>query len=219
MADLFEFFEYYCQTYGYPILFGGVMLENAGLPVPGETAVLVGGFLASDGGGRVFDLRVVILGVTVAAIIGDNLGFWLGRRWARPRLQTGRRFLFLNQRTLQIAEGYFHRFGSWTIFFARFITGIRVVGALAAGTAGMPWGRFLLANACGAVAWAVTISLLGYYFGENWHVLEKWLGRGGLIALLCVLLIGVPLIWRRLRLAPPMPAIPAESASQVSAER
>jgi membrane-associated protein len=205
IAHVFDVLESWCQTYGYPILFAGVMLENAGLPVPGETAVLVGGFLASEGGGRYFDIRLVIIGVAAAAVIGDNIGYWLGRQWARPRLLAGRRFLFLNQRTLQIAETYFHRFGSWTIFFARFITGLRVIGALAAGTAGMPWMRFLAANACGAVVWSVTISLLGYYFGENWHLLEKWLGRGGLIALICVLLVGVPFIWRRVRL-PPAPA-------------
>jgi membrane protein DedA with SNARE-associated domain len=81
----------------------------------------------------------------------------------------------------------------------------------------MPWGRFLLANAAGAVVWAVAISLLGYYFGENWHLLEKWLGRGGLIALLCVLLIGVPLAWRRLRLPPPKGATQARFRPQAPA--
>ena len=89
--------------------------------------------------------------------------------------------------------------GGWTIFFARFITGLRVVGALAAGTAGMPWPRFLAANVCGALAWATVIALLGYFFGEHWQLLEKWLGRGSLIALTVVLLIGVPLLWSRLQ--------------------
>jgi membrane-associated protein len=191
--------EGYCRNYGYPVLFAGVLLENAGVPVPGETAVLVGGFLASEGGGRIFDLPVVIVGVFLAAVVGDNCGFWLGHRWARPRLKQGRRFLFLNARTLAMAEGYFRRFGGWTIFFARFITGLRVVGALAAGTAGMPWGRFLAANAAGAAVWAVTISLLGYYFGENWHLLEKWVGRGGLIALVVVFVVVAPLVWHYLR--------------------
>jgi membrane-associated protein len=129
------------------------------------------------------------------------MGYWLGREFARPRLQKGKGFLFLTPRTLQIAEGYFQKYGVWTIFFARFITGIRVIGALAAGTAGMPWPRFFLANASGALLWATTISLLGYFFGENWERLEKWLGRGGLIALTIVLLIGIPYLWRRLRVS------------------
>jgi membrane protein DedA with SNARE-associated domain len=192
--------EQWCETYGYPVVFLGVMLENAGLPVPGETIVLLAGFMASKSSGGNFHLLGVILTTVLAAIIGDNLGFWLGRRWARPRLQQGGRFLFLTPATLQLAEGYFHRFGSWTIFFARFVAGLRVVGALAAGTAGMPWPRFLIANAGGAVSWAVAISLLGYFFGENLPFLEKLLGRAGLAALIAAVALVVWLyIWHRRR--------------------
>ncbi len=199
MANFFELFEGYCRSYGYSILFAGVMLENAGIPVPGETAVIVSGFLASAAGGHIFDLWAVMGVAIAAAVVGDNIGFWLGRRWARPRLERGRRFLFLNAKALRMGEGYFDRFGGWTIFFARFITGLRVVGALAAGTADMPWRRFLIANASGAVLWAVTFSLLGFYFGENWPLLEKWVGRTGLILLIAVVLVGGPLFWRYVR--------------------
>src|SRR5437868_13321653 len=128
------------------------MRGNAGMPVPGETAVVAACFMASVAGGQVLDMRLVIVLTILAAVIGDNIGFWLGYRLARPRLQQGKAFLFLNRRTLAVAEGYFARFGSWTIFFARFITGIRVIGALAAGTSGMEWRRFLAANAAGAGA-------------------------------------------------------------------
>src|SRR5437660_10999617 len=189
--DAFQKFAQEFAVYGYPVLFLGVLLENAGLPVPGETAVLVSGFLASPAGGGHFNILWVILITLVAAIVGDNLGFWLGHRWARPRLQQGRGFLFLTPKTLQLAEGYFERYGIWTIFFARFITGLRVVGALAAGTAGMTWAHFLVSNAAGAVTWAVTISLLSYFFGEHLPLLERWLSRGGLIALGCVVLVAV----------------------------
>jgi membrane-associated protein len=199
MRRIVEYLHAYLLTYGYPVLFLGVMLENAGIPVPGETAVLFAGFLASVASDHVFNIWVVIAVTVLAAILGDNIGYWLGREFARPRLQTGKGFLFLTPRTLQVAEGYFQKYGVWTIFFARFITGIRVIGALAAGTAGMHWPRFFLANASGALLWATTISLLGYFFGENWERLEKWLGRGGLIALTIVLLIGIPYLWRRIR--------------------
>jgi membrane protein DedA with SNARE-associated domain len=201
MSRVLEYLHTYLLTYGYPVLFAGVMLENAGLPIPGETAVLLAGFLASAAGDRVFDIRLVIALTALAATLGDNMGYWLGREFARPRLQRGRGFLFLTPRTLEVAEGYFRVYGVWTIFFARFVTGIRVIGALAAGTAGMPWPRFFLANASGALLWATAISLLGYFFGENWQRLEKWLGRGGLIALTIVLLIGVPYLWHRLRVS------------------
>ncbi|HMC66422.1 MAG TPA: DedA family protein, partial [Gemmataceae bacterium] len=204
MDDWFQYFTERYTEYGYPVLFLGVLLENAGIPVPGETAVLVAGFLASPAGGGHFHIGLIIAVTIVAAVIGDNCGYWLGHRWARPRLQAGRRFLFLTPAALQLAEGYFHRYGLWTIFFARFITGLRVVGALAAGTAGMPWRRFLLANAAGALAWSVTMSLLGYFFGHSWEILHKVLGRGGMILLgSIVLLVGLPYVLRRLhRLTP-----------------
>jgi membrane protein DedA with SNARE-associated domain len=179
----------WCRDYGYPVLFAFVILENAGIPVPGETAVLAGGFLASKAGGYRFHIGLVILLVFVAAVLGDNFGFWMGRRWARPYLLRGRRFLLLTPAILDKADNYFERFGSWTIFFARFITGLRVVGALAAGTCGMPWRRFLFANASGAITWATTISLVGYFLGEYLHLIERALRRGGLIALAVLLLI------------------------------
>jgi membrane-associated protein len=202
--DSFQTFAREFSIYGYPVLFIGVLLENAGIPVPGETAVLVAGFLSSPAGGGHFNIVWVMVITVVAAVIGDNTGFWLGHRWARPRLQSGRRFLFLTPKALSLAEDYFHRYGIWTIFFARFITGLRVVGALAAGTAGMHWWRFFLANASGAVAWAATMSLLGYFFGHSWDLLHKWLGRGGLILLGCaVVLVGLPYLWRHLHKARP----------------
>jgi membrane-associated protein len=203
MENAFQVFAEKYAAYGYPVLFCGVLLENAGLPVPGETAVLVAGFLASPAGGSQFHVAAVILVTVVAAILGDNAGFWLGHRLARPKLQSGRRFLFLTPAALELAEGYFARYGLWTIFFARFITGLRVVGALAAGTAGMPWKRFLVANASGAVAWAVTMTLLGYFFGHSWSLLHRWLGRGGVVLLACVVvLIALPYLLRRLRRLP-----------------
>jgi membrane-associated protein len=203
MADAFQtFIDQYAQ-YGYPILFAGVLLENAGIPVPGETAVLVAGFLSSPAGGARFHIYWVVLVTVLAAVIGDNVGFWLGHRYARPRLREGRGFLFLTPKTLRLSEGYFERYGTWTVFFARFITGLRVVGALAAGTSGMSWPRFLLANAGGAVAWAVTMSLLGYFFGHSWELLHRWLGRGGLVILgSVVLLIALPHLMHHLRKLP-----------------
>lgn len=194
-----EFLKEYA-AYGYPVLFVGVLLENAGIPLPGETAVLVAGFLASPAGGSHFNLFLVILVTLVAAVIGDNVGFWLGHRYARRWLLQGRRFLFLTPKTLKLAEGYFERFGLWTIFFQRFITGIRVIGAVAAGTAGMHWLRFLAANAAGALAWSVTMGLLGYFFGESLDLLEKWLGRTGVFLLVAVVVvIAVVLTVRRFR--------------------
>ena len=201
MVDALQEFLADYSVYGYPVLFAGVMLENAGIPVPGETAVLVAGFLASPAGGERFDLPTVV-GITfVAAVLGDNIGYWLGRRFARPYLLQGRRFLVLSPRTLKVAEDYFRRFGLWTIFFARFITGVRVFGALAAGTAGMHWPRFLAANAAGAIAWSATMSLIGYFFGRSLPLIERWLGNLGIGLLVGfgIMLVAVHLLHRRRR--------------------
>jgi membrane protein DedA with SNARE-associated domain len=190
--------------YGYPIVFLLVLAESAGLPVPGETAVLTAAVICSRPDSP---LRIewVIVAVVAAAVIGDNLGFWVGERWARPRLRSGKRFLFLTPQALKTVEGYFQHYGTLTVAMARFIAGLRVVAALAAGTSGMVWHRFMLANLVGAVAWGVTMSLLGYFFGQSWEVLHRWMGRGALILAGCaVVLVGLPYLLRRVRKLPPV---------------
>jgi membrane-associated protein len=189
--------------YGYPVLFALVFAESAGLPVPGETAVLAGSVLASRPESQL-KIEWVILTVIAAAVLGDNLGFWAGHRWARPRLQSGKRFLFLTPEAFKTVEGYFAQYGAFTVAIARFVAGLRVVAALAAGTSGMPWPRFMIANLVGAAAWGVAMSLLGYFFGQSWEALHEWMKGGALVIAGCVvLIIGVPYLWRRLRRLPP----------------
>jgi membrane protein DedA with SNARE-associated domain len=201
--NAFEQFTQQLEIYGYPLLFGGVLLENAGIPLPGETAVVVAGFLSSPAGGSHFNLLSVILTVFIAAVIGDNLGFWLGHRYARPRLANGKGFLILTPKTLELAEGYFKHYGVWTVFFARFIAGLRIVGALAAGTAGMHWTHFLAANAAGALTWATAISVLGYFFGHSWELLHHMLGRGALIIAACIaILVGLRFLLHHYKQSP-----------------
>ena len=202
MDEHFQALLEWLNLYGYPILFAIVFAENTGLPVPGETVVLASSLLASRPDSRL-EIGWVIVVTVLAAVLGDNLGFWLGRRWARNRLEQGKRFLFLTPGVLKSVEGYFERYGTLTVFFARFVTGLRVVAALAAGTSRMTWPRFVLANAAGAIAWAVSMASLGYFFGHSWQMLHKWMGRGGLIILGCVVvLIGLPYLWRRARRLP-----------------
>src|SRR5262249_58863582 len=106
MQHAFATFTGWYVAYGYPALFLGVWLENAGVPVPGEAAVLAAGFLASPAGGTRFSLGLIITLTFAAAVLGDNFGFWLGRRLARPRLQRGHIFLALTPQALGVAEGY-----------------------------------------------------------------------------------------------------------------
>jgi membrane protein DedA with SNARE-associated domain len=211
MQGAFQAFVEWYAAYGYPALFLGVLLENAGVPVPGETAVLVASFLASPAGGGRFHLGGVIAVACAAAIVGDNVGYWLGRRLARPWLQRGRGFLFLTPQGLQKAEGYFARYGAWTVFVARFVTGLRVLAAPAAGVAGMHWPRFFAANAAGALAWASAVSLLGYFFGRSWEALHHGLSWGAWIILGALLLVlGLRYLWRRTWKRPQPPAALAQ---------
>lgn len=206
MERAFEYLVSWYGTYGYPVLFFGVFLENAGLPVPGETAVLAASFLASPAGGEQFKLLWVMGLTCVAAILGDNMGYWIGRELARPRLFRGKRFLFLTPERVKGAEDRFQRHGAWVIFTARFVTGLRVVAAPTAGVLAMPWPRFLLANSTGAVLWATTISLLGYFFGRSWELVHHWLSRGAWLALgAFVLLVFTFYVWRKITHPPKRP--------------
>jgi membrane-associated protein len=189
VANVFQVFVDQYASYGYSVLFLGVLLENAGLPVPGETAVLVAGYLASPEGGQSLHLLPIMVLAASAAIVGDNCGYWVGRRLARPRLASGRGWFLLTPQRFRLAEDYFARYGSGTVFVARFVTGLRVLAAPAAGAAGMPWLRFVCANALGAVAWAIIVAMLGYFFGRSWELLEHGLGWGAWAVLAVVAIV------------------------------
>src|SRR5471030_914022 len=136
--------------YGYAVVFAGVFLENTGLPVPGETALLAGAALAHNGQ---LSLARVILVAIVAAICGDNLGFFIGRRGGRRIAERYGGRIGITRERLEAFDRFFERHGPKTVFAARFITGLRVVGAVLAGASGMPLPVFLLYNATGAVVW------------------------------------------------------------------
>ena len=174
------------RGHGYWILGLVVLLENAGVPVPGETALLAAGYLTSPDGGQHLHIWAVVAVAFCAAIAGDNLGFWLGRRVARKRLDAGRRFLFLTPERMKIAERYFAKYGALTVFIARFITGLRVIAAPAAGASGMRWGRFLPANAAGALVWAVAMAFIGHFAGHAWEAMQHRLGQAAWVVLAVV---------------------------------
>ena len=156
--------------YGYVGLALGVSLESAGLPVPGETALLVAAFAAAHGS---LSLPLVMITAAAAGILGDNLGYAVGRRFGRPWLERfGPRVLLFPAR-LARADAFFARWGGPAIALARFAPGVRVVGALMAGVSGMRWRTFLLFNALGAVAWASIVGLLGYGSGTVWQTVGK----------------------------------------------
>ncbi len=173
--------------YGYLVVFFGILLENAGIPVPGETILLAGAALARFGHLR---LAWVVVIAICGAVLGDNIGFLIGRRGGRALLERGRMFGLPPARLAQF-DGFFARHGAKTVFFARFVTGLRVVGAVLAGASILPWNRFLIFNAAGAVAWAVTFGAVGYLLGYSWETLERWIGHLGLVLLIVIAAGGV----------------------------
>jgi membrane protein DedA with SNARE-associated domain len=182
--------------YGYAVVFGGVFLENTGLPVPGETALLAGAALAQYGW---LSLPRVIATAVVAAILGDNLGFLIGRWAGRGIAERYGAKIGLTRARLAMFDRFFSRYGGRTVFIARFITGLRVFGAVLAGGSGLRWPTFLLYNAAGAVVWSTAVALAGYSLAYSWETLERWIGRTGLIGLALVVAVGVIAILRARR--------------------
>jgi len=177
-VDILETLTNLMARWGYWIVFFGVMVENAGIPVPGETILLAAGFFASRG---LFSLPAVISIAATGAIIGDNCGYWIGRRLGRRLLLRYGKYVLLTEKRFQSMERFFKGHGDKMVISARFITGFRVFTALFAGASHMVWPRFLLFNAIGAILWSVAMGLLGFFFGHSWALLERWIKGSGLI--------------------------------------
>ena len=189
LTDLFA-------RYGYFVVFFGVLLENAGVPVPGETILLAGAALARFGH---LSLLWVISIAIAGAVLGDNVGFLIGRRGGRRLLERHGRLLGLTKARLDQFDAFFTRHGAKTVFIARFVTGLRVVGAVLAGASTLPWGRFLVFNAAGALAWAATFGAVGYALGYSWETIERWIGHLGIVLLVVVGLVVVLAVARSRR--------------------
>jgi membrane protein DedA with SNARE-associated domain len=162
--------------YGLIALFLIVMLESGGVPLPGETALIAGGVYASSGE---LDVVAVIAVAAAAAIVGDNLGYWVGRTGGRRLLERWRFVRRWSEPVLPWAEGFFHRHGAKTIFIGRFFSVLRVTAAWMAGVSRMRWWRFFGWNAAGGICWAVLVGLVAYFAG---HAAADAISRYGLIA-------------------------------------
>ncbi len=184
LLDLFE-------SYGYFVIFVPVMLETAGLPLPGETILLLSGVAASSG--RIDPWIAIAVG-SAAAIIGDNIGYAIGRYGGR-RVVLRLAHVGRIESSLAWGERFFARHGGKTVFLARWIFGLRIFGAWIAGMVHMPWRVFFLWNAAGGITWCASVIGLGYFFGHSLHVIEKVLGVGGVIAVVSV--AAAALVWWR----------------------
>ncbi len=187
---------HFIADYGLLFLFAIVCLESAGLWLPGETALIAAAVYASNGH---LPIAGVIAVATVAAIIGDNIGYWLGREIGRPLLYRFDRLARFADRVLPPAERFFARHGGKAVFLARFFGGVRVTGAWIAGMSRMRWWRFLAWNAAGGVVWAVAVGLIAFYAGKAAAEALARFGIYGAIAagVLIVLAIAALHFWRR----------------------
>ncbi len=185
-------------NHGLPLLFAAVAIESFGIPVPGETALIAVGVLASQGH---YSIVTVIALAAAAAIIGDNLGFWLiGRRGGRAPIA---RYGWVERRTQHVfprAEALIDRYGGRAVFFGRFVSVLRETIAWVAGLAGMSWPRFLFWNAFGGIVWASGIGLLAYFGGKALAdaVSRYGLYAGATIAVVAVFLTTAPKLIARL---------------------
>jgi membrane protein DedA with SNARE-associated domain len=195
--NILDFLRGALVHYGYWAVAAALFLENAGIPVPGETVLLLASFLAYTE----HDLRLglIILAGTVAATLGDNLGYALGHYGGRPLLERYRNIFRVSDKAMAHGEGLFARYGSLTILFARFVFGMRVIAGPMAGVLRMPWKRFAVCNAIGAALWVTVISVVGYSFGSRWRLLMHFMKRFDLVLVAAFVVIMAVLWWRSRR--------------------
>jgi membrane-associated protein len=184
--------EHWVQVAGYPLLFLIVMGESSGVPVPGETALITASILAGRGK---LQIELVIVLAAAAAIVGDNIGYLIGRKGGRWLLERPGRFYRQRRQVLETGEPFFERHGPKAVFFGRFILGLRVWASWLAGATRMHWRSFVVWNALGGICWATIIGLLSYYLGHGAGDVVKTFGLYGLAAAL--LAIGTALFAHR----------------------
>jgi len=195
---IFQLLSRLFAHYGYGAVFAGVMLENAGVPVPGETTLLFGGFLAHQG---VLRLKWVVLTAIVGAAVGDNAGYALGHYGGTALVRRLRGRAWLSEHRFDQAERAMLRYGAWAVFTGRFITGLRIVAGPLAGALRMGYARFLLANVAGAIVWATAIGAAGYLLGTSWERLAHFASTLNWIVLAVVAagIVAFVIVRRRVR--------------------
>lgn len=184
--------EYFFAHWGYWTVLVGILLESAGLPLPGETILIVASTLAASK--HQLNIFYVAVIAVVAATTGDNIGFAVGKFGACPLLDRYGHFFHIHPETIRKGERLFQRRGAAAVFFARFIAGLRVLAGPLAGVLKMRWRKFLIFNALGALAWVTVITTLGYFFGT---ALESVLRHASWVIALVVAGGAVWWWWRR----------------------
>jgi membrane protein DedA with SNARE-associated domain len=183
------------DNFGYLAVGGFILLEDFGIPVPGETILIAAAVYA--GVGRLNIVAVGLIAV-VAAVIGDNIGYAIGYFGGRALVLRWGRYVRLTSERLDKAERFFDKYGGAVVTCARFIEGLRQANGIVAGTIRMPWLRFLAFNALGAVLWVGTWTTIGYLAGDHIAPIYKTVSRYSLYFLIALAVVVVALLTRAL---------------------
>jgi membrane protein DedA with SNARE-associated domain len=180
--------------YGYWTIFVTVLVENIGLPAPGDTVVLFGGFVARHGTLKLLWTILVAIG---AAVLGQCLGFAIGRFGGEPLIQKFRRKLLIPETRYDRAQAIFLKNAAWAVFIARFIVVLREFAGLLSGVFRFPLSKFLIFNVGGAVVWSVSMSCVGYFLSRSWRKLLHFVSRMNILALVLFGIALLILAWRQ----------------------
>ena len=184
-------------TYGYGAVLLFVAIESTGIPFPGETMLLVASIYA--GTTHPLSIALVIVAAASGAILGDNLGFWVGREGGYRLLRRYGRYIRLEERRLKLGQYLFMKHGGKVVFFGRFVAVLRAWAAFLAGTNRMRWPRFLLFNALGGIVWATLYGLGGYVLGDNVHRLVGPVGIVTVVLAVLLIIAGILIVRRNER--------------------
>lgn len=191
--------DHLLHAYGYAAVFAAPLVESTGIPFPGETVLVAGAVYAATTGR--LSLAGVVAAAAAGAILGDNLGYGIGRLLGRELLERYGRWIRLNSRRLALLNRFYARRGPLAVVVARFIAVLRTFGAIIAGAAEMRYRKFLVFNALGGAAWATAYGLLGFELGRAYNRLGGTVNMVALLAgagLLVLVVLGLVLARRRL---------------------
>jgi membrane protein DedA with SNARE-associated domain len=186
--------QQFLATYGYWAVFVFVAIESIGIPFPGETMLLIAAIDA--GTTHQLSIALVILAATCGAIVGDNIGFWVGREGGYRVLHRYGRYIGFDARKFKVGIYLFRKHGGKVVFFGRFVAVLRAWAAFLAGVNHMPWSRFLLFNALGGFVWATLYGLGGYFLGKEIHRLTGTFGTITLVLAVLFLIAFSIFVWR-----------------------
>jgi membrane protein DedA with SNARE-associated domain len=174
MPDLAHHLSRLLQSYTYPVLVALVLLESVGIPLPGEIALVTAAAYASLGH---ISIYIVVILAAVAAIVGGILGYWIGIKGGLPLVARYGGYVGVRKSHIDRAHAFFERNGAKTILFGRFVAVLRTWAAVVAGAAFMSFTKFVLYTSIGSIVWAIVFGALGYFFGRDLPLLEKYISR------------------------------------------